>query len=51
MVLGNLVAIPVGDGKWLAKVDPLFFGGQPANNYAKWFHVIEHKANHRGQIA
>jgi len=38
------------DDKWLAQVDPSFFGGQPTNSYAKWFHVIEHEANHRGQI-
>jgi uncharacterized damage-inducible protein DinB len=38
------------DDKWLAKVDPSFFGNQPTNNYCKWFHVCEHEANHRGQI-
>jgi len=38
------------DDKWLAKVDPQFFGNQPTNNYCKWFHVCEHEANHRGQI-
>jgi len=38
------------DDKWLAKIDPSFFSQQPTNNYAKWFHVIEHEANHRGQI-
>jgi len=38
------------DDKWLAEVDPAFFGGQPTNNYCKWFHVCEHEANHRGQI-
>jgi uncharacterized damage-inducible protein DinB len=38
------------DDKWLAEVDPSFFGNQPTNNYCKWFHVCEHEANHRGQI-
>ena len=35
---------------WLMKVDPRFFGGQPTNNYCKWFHVCEHESNHNGQI-
>ena len=38
------------DDKWLAEVDPSFFGKKPTNNYCKWFHVCEHEANHRGQI-
>ncbi|MEO5891577.1 MAG: DinB family protein [Ferruginibacter sp.] len=38
------------DDKWLAEVDPSFFGDQPTNNYCKWFHVCEHEANHRGQM-
>ena len=38
------------DDKWLAEVDPSFFGRKPTNNYCKWFHVCEHEANHRGQI-
>ncbi len=38
------------DDKWLATVDPHFFGNQPTNNFCKWFHVCEHEANHRGQI-
>ncbi len=38
------------DDKWLAEVDPHFFGNQPTNNYCKWFHVCEHEANHRGQM-
>jgi uncharacterized damage-inducible protein DinB len=25
-------------------------GGQPVNNYFKWFHVLSHEVNHRGQI-
>jgi uncharacterized damage-inducible protein DinB len=39
------------DDKWLAQIDPHFFGNQPTNNYCKWFHVCEHIGNHRGQIA
>jgi len=39
------------DDKWFAEVDPSFFGDKPTNNYCKWFHVCEHEANHRGQIA
>ena len=38
------------DDKWLAEVDPHFFGNKPTNNYCKWFHVCEHEANHRGQM-
>ena len=38
------------DDKWLMSVDPKFFGGQPTNNYCKWFHVVEHESNHNGQI-
>lgn len=38
------------DDKWLMEVDPSFFGGQPTNNYCKWFHVCEHESNHNGQI-
>lgn len=38
------------DDKWLMTVDPKFFGGEPTNNYCKWFHVVEHESNHNGQI-
>jgi uncharacterized damage-inducible protein DinB len=38
------------DDKWLMTVDAKFFGGQPTNNYCKWFHVCEHESNHNGQI-
>jgi len=34
---------------WLYE-ETLFWGGQPANNYFKWFHVFEDEINHRGQI-
>jgi uncharacterized damage-inducible protein DinB len=37
------------DDAWLEETTP-FWGGQPANNYFKWFHVLEDEINHRGQI-
>lgn len=37
------------DDSWLMK-STNFFGGQPTNNYCKWFHVVEHESNHNGQI-
>lgn len=37
------------DDNWLE--EPVSFGsGQRVNNYFKWFHVIGHEINHRGQI-
>jgi uncharacterized damage-inducible protein DinB len=35
--------------EWLDEEMP-FWGGQQANNYFKWFHVVEDELNHRGQI-
>ena len=37
------------DDDWIMKSEP-FFGGEPTNNYGKWFHVCEHESNHNGQI-
>ena len=37
------------DDGWLEETTP-FWGGQPANNHFKWFHVLEDEINHRGQI-
>lgn len=37
------------DDAWLMSVDKTW-GWGPTNNYAKWFHVTEHEANHNGQI-
>ena len=37
------------DDKWLMTIDPKFFGGEPTNNYSKWFHVCDHESNHNGQ--
>ncbi len=34
---------------WLYEQSP-FWQGLPANNYFKWFHVLEDEINHRGQI-
>ena len=46
----TLAAFRKKDDQWLMTVDPKFFGGQPTNNYCKWFHVCEHESNHNGQI-
>lgn len=46
----SLAELRKRDDKWLMSVDPKFFGGQPTNNYCKWFHVVEHESNHNGQI-
>jgi len=37
------------DDQWLAE-ETSFRSGQRVNNYFKWFHVIGHEINHRGQI-
>ena len=37
------------DDDWLWKSEE-FFGNEPRNNYAQWFHVCEHESNHNGQI-
>jgi hypothetical protein len=39
------------DDNWLLTVDPEWSKERPLNTYWKWFHVCEHEANHRGQIA
>jgi uncharacterized damage-inducible protein DinB len=44
--------------RWRAKEQPdrwldeqtSFASGQKVSNYVKWFHVIGHEINHRGQI-
>jgi hypothetical protein len=33
---------------WLEERGP--WGGQEANNYFKWFHVVEDELSHRGQV-
>lgn len=37
------------DDRWLEE-QTSFGSGQRVNNYFKWFHVIGHEINHRGQI-
>ncbi len=37
------------DDQWLEE-QTSFGNGQRVNNYFKWFHVIGHEINHRGQI-
>lgn len=37
------------DDAWLEELTA-FENGQSVNNYFKWFHVIGHEINHRGQI-
>src|SRR4029450_1313013 len=37
------------DDQWLDE-QTSFGSGQRVNNYFKWFHVIGHEINHRGQI-
>ena len=37
------------DDQWL-ELETSFGSGQRVNNYFKWFHVIGHEINHRGQI-
>jgi uncharacterized damage-inducible protein DinB len=39
------------DDKWLLTIDPEWSKERSLNTYWKWFHVCEHEANHRGQIA
>jgi hypothetical protein len=46
----TLAELKKRDDKWLMSVDAKFFGGQPTNNFCKWFHVCEHESNHNGQI-
>lgn len=37
------------DDTWL-EAETTFASGQRVNNYFKWFHVLGHEINHRGQI-
>ncbi len=39
------------DDAWLLALDPIWSKQRPVNTFWKWFHVCEHEANHRGQIA
>jgi uncharacterized damage-inducible protein DinB len=46
---GTLAELGRREDKWLEEQTP-FWEGQQANNYFKWFHVVEDEVNHRGQI-
>jgi uncharacterized damage-inducible protein DinB len=37
------------DDSWLDEQTSMR-SGQPVNNYFKWFHIVGHELNHRGQI-
>ena len=37
------------DDRWL-EIRATMSSGQDVNNYFKWFHVLSHELNHRGQI-
>ena len=45
----TLTALAGRDDRWLDE-QALMRSGQSVNNYFKWFHVISHEINHRGQI-
>lgn len=45
----TLRELALRDDAWLETTAP-FWGGRPANNHFKWFHVLEDEVNHRGQI-
>jgi len=47
----TLEELKVRDDEWLLAIDPSWSANGPLNTYWKWFHVCEHEANHRGQIA
>ncbi|MFK7933536.1 MAG: DinB family protein [Saprospiraceae bacterium] len=44
----SIAEMKTRDDDWLMK-ESHFWGG-PMNNYAKWFHVVEHESNHNGQF-
>ncbi len=46
---GTLAELGRRDDEWLEEQAP-FWEGQQANNYFKWFHVVEDELSHRGQI-
>jgi hypothetical protein len=47
----TLEELKTKDDNWLLAVDPEWSKERSLNTYWKWFHVCEHEANHRGQIA
>lgn len=46
--LRTLLELKQQEDKWLE--EQTVWGGRQANNYFKWFHVIEDEISHRGQI-
>lgn len=47
----TLMELKKKDDKWLLAIDPAWSKQRPLNTYWKWFHVVEHESNHRGQIS
>lgn len=45
----TLAELAKRDDSWLDQ-ETTFGNGQRINNYYKWFHVLGHEINHRGQI-
>jgi uncharacterized damage-inducible protein DinB len=45
----TLAGLAARDDQWL-EAQASLRSGQKVNNYFKWFHVIGHEINHRGQI-
>ncbi|MEO5685445.1 MAG: DinB family protein [Chitinophagaceae bacterium] len=45
----TLEQLALRDDKWLAQ-QTAFGNDYQVNNYFKWFHVLSHELNHRGQI-
>jgi uncharacterized damage-inducible protein DinB len=46
---GTIEELRQRDDQWLEE-ETSFGTGQRVNNYFKWFHVVGHEINHRGQI-
>jgi len=44
----TLTELALHDDQWLD--EQTSFGDNRINNYFKWFHVLTHEVNHRGQI-
>ena len=45
----TLAELQSRDDSWLDQ-EATFGNGRRINNYFKWFHVLSHEVNHRGQI-
>ena len=45
----TLAELAIRDDKWLLE-QTTFGDNNKINNYFKWFHVLTHEVNHRGQI-